>query len=307
LFVGLSGIAVFLLSIGEVERATQLLESSKERSRIYELNGLYEGAAGWGLANLHFWNATAEEKYLANALEVGERLVSTAILSSDGVRWEQEGYSPLGLAAGGSGIALYLTYLNAIHSSARWLETAERAIDYEMSQATWIDHCLYFGDRSEAPLSAPRSPHTRYGTAGLGTAAIRLFAATGKQKFRKIADLCAHTVSSRYTNKLWQDYGLAGFGEFLLDMFYFLREDNYLNNAFHIAEGILPYRIQRPEGTVFAGTEMLRICCDWGCGAAGIASFLHRLLHPNTPRLMLLDSVLNRAAMPAEIYESQVA
>jgi hypothetical protein len=306
LFVGLSGVAVFLLSLGEITEAKQLLESSADRRRIYQLHGLYEGMAGWGLANLHFWRTTSERRYLDNALEMGERLLATATSDRDGVYWEEEGHVPLGLALGGTGIALFLTYLNAVHSSGRFLETAERALDYEMSQARWIDHSILFTETSNAPFLAPKSPHTRYGTAGVGAAAIRLFAATGKEKFRTIADTCAYAASSRYTNKLWQDYGLAGFGELLVDMFYFLREHNYLNNAFHIAQGILPHRIERPEGMTFAGADLIRICCDWGGGAAGIASFFHRLLYPETPRLMFLDSVLRQAEMPPDGQTLQV-
>jgi len=292
LFVGLSGVAVFLLQIGEIEKAKKVLQSSVNRNLIFELPGLYEGAAGWGLANLHFWKVTREESYLANAIEVGERLLATAKSDLNGTYWEDQGRIPLGLAWGGAGIALFLLYLNAARNCSRFIEAAERALDYEMSQARQISDSIYFTDTSDAPRSAPKSPHTRYGTAGVGAVAIRLYSATKKAKFRQIADLCAHTVSSRYTNKIWQDYGLAGFGEFMLDMFHFLRDQNYLNNAFHIAEGILPFRIQRPEGTAFAGTEMVRICCDWGNGTAGIASFLQRLLNPENPRPMFLDCLL---------------
>jgi serine/threonine protein kinase len=308
LYVGLAGVAVFMLKLGETEQAIRLLQLADDPARTYELPGLYEGAAGWGLANLHFWEATKEEKYLAAALEAGERLVQAAVPAAEGVYWEAEGDIPLGLAWGGSGIALFLTYLHAALGSSQFIETAERALDYEMSQARWINDTVFFTDSSDAPLGAAKSPHTRYGTAGVGSAAIRLYAATGKKKFREIADVCAHTVSSRYTNKLWQDYGLAGFGEFLLDMHYFLGERLYLNNAFHLAGAILPYRIERPQGIAFAGTDMMRICCDWGGGAAGIGVFLHRLLHPENPRLMFLDKLLKTAnAVPDEALQPELA
>jgi class III lanthionine synthetase len=135
----------------------------------------------------------------------------------------------------------------------------------------------------------------RHGSGGVATAAIRLWAITGEEVFAKFARDCARTVSSRYTNKLWQDWGLAGFGELLLDAFTFFRDERYLQSAFYIAEGLLPHRVYRESGIVFPGSDLLKLSCDFGLGSAGIGSFLHRLLNPGTPRFFLLDGLIEAA------------
>jgi hypothetical protein len=78
-------------------------------------------------------------------------------------------------------------------------------------------------------------------------------------------------------------------------MYQLLGEEEYLNDAFHHAEGLLPYRVTEGRGTAFPGTNMFRICSDFGEGTAGIGLFLHRLLNPATPRLLMLDHLLARA------------
>jgi hypothetical protein len=99
-------------------------------------------------------------------------------------------------------------------------------------------------------------------------------------------------VAIRHTNKLWLNYGLSGFGEYLLDMYRLMGERRYLNTAFHLAEAILPHRIEKPEGIAFAAEELFRISCDLGGGSAGIGLFLHRLLRPEQPRFLMLDELL---------------
>jgi hypothetical protein len=75
-------------------------------------------------------------------------------------------------------------------------------------------------------------------------------------------------------------------------MYRLMGERRYLNAAFHVAEAILPHRIDRPEGCTFAAEELLRLSCDFGAGAAGIGLFLHRLLRPEQPRFLMLDELL---------------
>jgi hypothetical protein len=183
--------------------------------------------------------------------------------------------------------------LNAIYPCHQFSETAKKAIEFEIANAVWANDLIFWRRCKEAPNNAPLSPHMRYGTAGVGSASIRLFAATEDTRFRDIAERCANGVSSRLTNKLWQDFGLSGIGEFLIDMYQFLGDENYLYAAFYLAEGILPYRIFTQGGIAFPGADLLKISCDFASGSAGIGLFFHRLLNPRTPRLMFPDSLLS--------------
>jgi serine/threonine protein kinase len=292
LYVGLSGVALFLLEIGRIDQAKEVLASSKDWDRVFEIPGLYDGAAGWGLVNLHFWRATGEKAYLMDALEVGEQLLRTAKEDSQGVYWESGNQIPLGFGFGPSGIIPFLLYLNAVQPDDKYIAIAEKALDFEAAHLVWIAHRPLLYPNTNAAISAPKSPSMRHGSAGTGSAAVRLYVVTGDQRYRELADAISYACSNRNTNKLWQDYGPAGWSELLLDMYWFLGEENYLNTAYYQAEHILPYRIYRPEGVAFAGSEMVRVSCDFGMGSAGIGYFFHRVLHPKSPRLLLLDSLL---------------
>lgn len=296
LYTGIAGVSLFLLDVGEIQKAKQLLESSYSLERIREVPGLYEGAAGWGLANLHFWHSTKEESYLQRALEVGKYLKEIANYDSQGAYWPSGGQIPLGLAFGASGVATFLMYLCAEVPNPEFISVAKAAVDFEIANATWVSEGPLWFPHKDATPDTPKSPHMRHGTAGVGTAAIRLYMTVREPRYRKFAEACASTVSCRFTNKLWQDYGPAGYSEFLIDMYRFLGDANYLNNAFYVCEGILPYAMYRPEGIAFPGAELLRVSCDFAFGSAGIGLVLHRVLNPQIGRLFLPEETLVEVA-----------
>lgn len=293
LYTGLSGVAVFLLHAGLTSEADEILRLANDPARIYDVPGLYDGAAGWGLANLHFWRATGESRYLEEANAVGEYLLTSVKKRDGAVFWGEGDKIPIGLGMGASGIGLFLLYLHLAQGAPEYLEIARKAVLSEISAAVWLDDRVYHHTYRDVLPTKPKSPHMRHGSGGVGTAAIRLYAVTAEETFGRFAKDCALTLTSRYTNKLWQDWGLAGFGEYLLDAFRFFKDEKYLQSALYIAEGLLPHRIYREQGIVFPGTELLKLSCDFGLGSAGIGCFLHRLLNPGTERFLLLDDLIH--------------
>ena len=294
LYSGLSGAALTLLKVGCLEEAVQLLERSYDEERIFQASGLYEGAAGWGLANLHFWLHTRNPLYLEWATQVATGLEAKAEHEGETLFWRSGNEIPLGLGRGSSGIGLFYLYLSCIKNDPHLLEIAQKAVAFDIYQSR------QFGSRILTPftktdeLKAAATPGTFYGSSGVGSAALRIHAVTGNPFFKDFVELCCNTVRSRYTNKIWQDWGLAGCGEFLIDAYQFTNDESLLNAAYYLAEGILPYRIEKPEGIVFPGSEMLRISCDFGLGSAGIGMFLHRLRNPQLGRFLMLDDVIVR-------------
>jgi hypothetical protein len=101
-----------------------------------------------------------------------------------------------------------------------------------------------------------------------------------------------YAAGPRFTNKLWQDYGIAGTGEFLLDMAHFLNDNTYRNVAFYQSESLLIHKIPRPKGIAFPGLDFVRLCCDYGRGSAGIGMFVDRLLG-DKPRFLMLDHLFD--------------
>ncbi len=294
LYSGLAGVAVFLLHAGFRREAVNVLKSASDAARNFEIPGLYDGASGWGLANLHFWLATGESAYLYEAVNVGEHLMRSVKSLDGNIAWESNEKFPVGLGFGPSGIGLFLLYLYLAQGNAEYLALAKQAVLSDIAAGVWLDERVYHHDYHKAASTAPKSPHMRYGSGGVGTAALRVYAVTGEEPFRSFSQSCADTVSSRYTNKLWQDWGLSGFGELLLDSARFLRNERYLQKAYYIAEGLLPYRMFREDGVAFPGSELMKISCDFGLGSAGIGMFLHRLLHPELHRFLLLDELMER-------------
>ena len=292
LFTGLSGIGLAFMELGRRDLAVEIMAAANQSPIRLEKAELRAGAAGWGLANLHFFRQLEDERFLDQAREAGRHLLRTQKLDADGGYWEHEDSIALGYGHGQSGIATFLIYLDAVSPGDGFLDAAVRAVDFEIAHREQIDdEVLWFPTVDAAPHD-PKSPHMRHGSAGVGTAVLRAWAATGEERFRRFADVCALSVAHRLTNKLWHDYGLAGYGEYLLDMYDFTGDDNYRNNAFYLAEGILPYRLERDGGIAFPAEGLLRVTTDFSAGTAGIGIFLHRLVHPGTPRFLMLDDLL---------------
>jgi serine/threonine protein kinase len=298
---GAAGVALLLSDLGESAHASSLMDVARESHQLLALPNLYYGAAGCGIANLALWSRTGDSRFLEDAVAIGKELMGSAREDEHGLSWEADGYFRLGYGEGQSGTALFFLYLYAATDDARFLQTGLRALDFDLSYAVDIDFGVLWFPHIAAKPGDPKSPHIRYGSAGIGTAALRAYLLSAEERFLRWAERCAHTVSTRYTNKPWHDYGMAGYIEFLLDMYKFLGDEAYLNTAWHIAERLVVHRIEMPEGFAYLGQDLERISCDFGMGSAGIGLALYRLLNPKTPRLILPDQLLVQAREPEDI------
>ncbi|CRX67349.1 MULTISPECIES: protein kinase domain-containing protein [Stenotrophomonas maltophilia group] len=293
LYSGLAGVSLLLLQAGRREAAMRVRAGVAQSGDALATPSLYFGAAGQGLMDLHFWQATGDGAYLSSAISIGEGLLESSRRSPQGRFWSSQGKVFLGLGDGQSGIALFLSYLGVASGDARFLEAASQALDYDISHGIRVAGRLFWKNLADAPANASNSPHTRFGAAGIGTACLRHFAATGEVRFREIALECAYSVRSRVTNKLWQESGNAGFGEYMLDLACVLGDERYANVAFHHAEAIVQHAVPMPVGVAFAGPAHHRVCNEYSVGGAGIGIFLDRLLK-RSPRLLMLDGLLDR-------------
>lgn len=302
LYVGLGGVAVTLWDFGYEAESIAILEAARGIEVMDPTPGLYYGSAGWGLANLHTWVKGGHEPGLEAALAVARQLADSACGDSCEAWWDQQGGAPLGLGHGASGIATFLTYLGMATGDDEWIALARRGLNFEIRHKQENASRLIWFSTVNARASGPKSPHMRHGTAGVGSAILRYARATGDASMRDFAEVCAHSVTSRFTNKLWHDYGLSGYGEFLLDMYQAYGDERYRNHAFNLAQALLVHRMDREGGHAFPGSELLRISCDFGMGSAGIGVFLFRLLNPTTPRYLMLDELFEqppRSGAPA--------
>lgn len=292
LYLGRGGVSLVLWEAGRAQEAERLLEAEADMEALYEESGLYYGAAGWGYANLVMGIRLGREDFIDRAVTTARHLIATAIESDKGLCWPTKKKTFLGLGRGPSGVALFLTYLNTVRPDSRYLEIAARSIDFDLAHVERVGKIVLLWHHAGAPVNAPKSPHMLYGSAGVATAALRVYALTGDDRFRMFCEEVADSLATRYTNKLWQDHGRAGYCEYLLDAYRFLENPEYLRRARYVAESILPHAVERDNGVIFPGSELRRFSCDFGTGTAGIASALSRVLDPVASRPLFFDELI---------------
>lgn len=295
LYSGSSGVALLLAKAGRVESALRMVK--KVEADSFDHHGLYFGLAGWGIFNLHMWHLTGHEQYLLKSVEAADYLISRRKIHPDGINWEYRGNTYFGLGDGQAGVALFFVYLAAATTDPRYAFLAEQALSFDVAHAQRVaGRVVWTTHLSSAELST-KLPHTRFGSAGIGSVCLRYFALSGDNRFREVALDCAHTVQARISNKIWQDEGCAGYGEFFLDLAQFLKEPRFVNLAYYHAEAILCHAIDRPAGKAFAGIDHYRICWDYAAGGSGIGIFLQRL-RTHGPRMLMLDCLLSSTPSP---------
>ena len=290
---GRAGAALVLARLGREDEALGVARGLSSDPVLETASGLWAGRAGVGLALLTLGRQLGRPELVEEARQCAERLLSTAKRSRGRLFWhDSRERVPLGLANGASGVALFLLYLSAATGEERYLEAARQGLEFDLAHATRISREPLWTPTTHHGAGEPHSPHTEYGSAGVGGVALRMYALTREPRYLDWTWDCARAVCERFTNKTWYNYGLAGFGHYLLDMNRFLGDENCVNTAFHLSEALLPHRIATGRGTAFAGAELSRISCDFGLGSAGIGWFLHRLLHPARPHPFFPDELL---------------
>jgi hypothetical protein len=300
LYTGLAGVALTLAECGRADAARTAMGAALESPLLESSPGLYYGAAGAGLAALAVGAVLDDARLREEAIRIGERLERRATRSKHGLAWPgEDGVISSGLASGGSGISLFYTYLGARTGDAHWWDVARSALEFEFAQVRRQAGYVFWPDAA-GRHGRFWSPHVSFGAAGVGAAAMRLYACTGEPALREWAERCAETLTLRWTNKLWQDMGYAGYGETLLDMHALTGKARWRDQALRMAEVLLPTQVSTRFGTAFPGAGWARVTSDFGMGASGIALFLHRLAHGGH-RAFFPDHLLPgwRAAPPA--------
>lgn len=290
LYHGLSGVAWALLDLGRGQAAAAALDKCSGHALLRRSPDLYHGLAGWGMTNLHFWRMTGDPRRLEAAREAGEALLSAAEDREQGLCWPgKDGAVPFGLAHGASGIGLFLLYLD--RAAGGGFETAaRRALDFDIAQAMETDNGgLSWSRGSDGKMLA--LPYWKYGSAGVGVAALRFYKATGLERYRDLVEKIFVDCDRKYAVYPGRNDGLAGIGEFLLDAFLETGDVKFRDSALRLARGIELFAIEDGDGAAFPGNGLSRISCDLATGAAGIALFLDRLARPR-PADFMLDELL---------------
>ena len=282
LYLGLSGIAWVFWELGLQKLALQLMKTAADHPLLWELPDIYYGAAGFGLACLYFHKETQDEYWLEQAIKVGDWLIGSKKESNEGYYWRDiEGNIWCGYARGQSGIALYLLYLNLASGKSRFKEAGKKALSYDLGQTKEMEKGLRIprasADSPPSPHKDIASPYWSDGTAGLCTSLVRYWFVFREIEDKNMLESLMPDTFRSFTAFPTLFTGLAGLGNLQLDVSDFTGNTKYISEALRIAEGILRFQIENPDGIAFPGEQLLRVSTDFGSGSSGIALFLSRL------------------------------
>ena len=285
LFLGIAGIAWGLLEMGLREQAEKIFRCTRQHRLLDQGMDIFYGLAGWGMANLRFFLETGDEFYLSQAREAGDRLVGSSQRCESGCYWGSMEETSVGFAHGASGIAVFLLYLYLASGREYFVSTGQQALEFDLNLGVRTkDNGLSW--RESAKPGATLYPYWRFGSAGVGVALVRFWRLLGEARYRLLLEDVFLDTDRKYAVFPGRFMGLAGLGDFLLDVHEFTGESRFLSAAHRVAEGIMQFRVER-QGIAFPGDLLSRLSCDYGTGSAGIALFLNRLLGERGSDFML--------------------
>ncbi|MGY3228924.1 putative Ser/Thr protein kinase [Luteibacter sp. HA06] len=288
LLLGMSGIAWTLRELGSAEKSRAILDASR-RHPIKPSFDLFYGLAGQGLTSLHFFHADGRPEDLDFARECGDRLIESRSIPENGVGcyWRGDDGLLFGFGRGASGIALFLLYLYLATGEAKYLAIGKASLDFDLEMAVEMDGGLLWPNRMGAERSVV--PYFEFGSAGVGHVLLRYHRLTKDARYLDILKGIKRASIRPYAIYPQKAFGLAGVGDFLIDMAnHGIDEAECMAGAHRVARGVLLFQLNRGDGGIaFPGDELWKISCDYFTGSAGIALFLHRLHSRAAPEFFL--------------------
>jgi hypothetical protein len=282
--------------LGDDRLASRALELARALPTSGHNASISHGLSGAGMAHLHLWQATGDPAMLRSALGYADAALDAARRTGDDWAWPiptnanslLAGINRYGFATGVAGVGAFLLAAAQaaghdsdsdgppfLHAALGAGDTLARAVRLDDRRAMWpVD---VGGEHGSMELWCK-------GPAGIGDFLIRLWAATGEQRFADLAEQAANTVvQNPWRTTTGACCGLAGGGQFLLDMADHTGLETYWAHAEDLAAVIYT---QHTEHGDLQLTGALNGGHDYADGSAGILDFLLRLRHGG-PRLWM--------------------
>lgn len=290
---GASGLAWLLSDLQMHDTAERLLQQAALSRQLYSNMSLGYGAAGYGYSLLQRWHKTGDAKALADAQRVAAVLLDTAVIREGRAYWEDE-TAPAGIGVGlwegGSGIALFLLYLYCATKEQQYLQLGKQALQADLQYGKSTQGSYGFVRRTNSSILYP---YLGYGTAGVASVVLRYFAITGDSSYQQFIDEIKSSVSSKYTVNSGLFSGISGLGNYLLDAYQFLQQQDYYFLACQAADALQVFAVQRDEGLCFPANNRTKVSTDLADGSAGTALFLKRLSTLGDNNVLMLDTLLH--------------
>jgi hypothetical protein len=299
LYFGLSGIAWFLSEAAVVLGRDDLLRRANELALALPVtvpnSDLTHGTAGLGLGQLHQWRRSGDDRFLARAVLAAQHLVRSAVrvdpAANPGVAsltWPVPDSAPgrlagttsYGFAHGNAGIATFLLYAAQATGESAFADIALEALDALLPLTVEVDDAAFW---PAGPDDDSLWPAWCNGSSGIGTAFARAYAASGRERYRRVAEAAARAgLRERWRSSPVQCHGLAGDAELLLDL-------GQRALAEEVAGVLWLQRRQDGGFAVFADDTGAGVSAGYGTGVAGVGSFFLRLATGGSRPLMLDD------------------
>lgn len=294
LFMGAAGVALAFAELGLEERAEEVMREAYASPLRLEEPGVFLGVAGWGLAALSFWDRTRGQEHLDQAVRAGEHLLETAGEDGETRFWKYVADDRVhyGLGFGSSGIALFLLNLALRTGRDDFLRHARMGVEHDLANKLDTVNGTTFRRFEGDGLNYPYLLH---GGAGIGSVVTRFARHVDREHYERWAAEIGGALDMKWTVHPGLLHGLAGVGEFSLDLYHATGDEQYLERAHDQAETLLWFGIPMPEGLAFPGRMLLKVSNDWGTGSAGVGMFLHRLLHGGERLILDLDLAVEGA------------
>ncbi|MFD2767973.1 class IV lanthionine synthetase LanL [Micromonospora eburnea] len=246
------------------------------------------GTAGAGLAQLHLWQVTGDERCRQRMLACADHLVEVAERTGDEVMWpvpddfpsELAGVRQYGFGHGVAGVGTFLLAAAELTGRADYHDlallaghTLARNVEVDPAAASWPGV-------NQAQPNRRMVAHWCSGSSGIGTFLIRLWQNTGEDRFGELARQAAVTVRrSRFTASPAACHGLAGDGHFLLDLADALDEPRYRDWAEEFADWMGARAALRDGRLLLPDETLLDVVADFHTGLSGAVGYLLRLRH----------------------------
>lgn len=272
LYVGAAGCVWTLLEQNNTEIAQQIYHD--KYMSLYDQHdfSLYSGKAGIGMVSIMMWLKTGNAKYLADAVECGNQVITF--------------YCPdrnpyVGYKAGNAGISLFMLQLSLATKDSKYIRSGLDLLR--------IDLMRYKIQEGSTQICYPGTvdgqilyPYFMEGTAGILCVLLRYWAILKDDELREMAVKLADGLHYGFSVSATLYYGMAGIGNVLLDCAYYLSDKKYKQWAAELAEGCLRHMIDHKDyGVVFPDIYNRKISVDYGNGALGITLFLDRYVQNN--------------------------
>ncbi|MFI8100955.1 class IV lanthionine synthetase LanL [Streptomyces sp. NPDC086023] len=301
LYFGRSGTAWALLEAGRLlgDPATEALalELALRVPVVSPNPDVCHGTSGAGLTQLRFWEATGDERFLARAREAADAVAAAAGEVDGGVRWTVPadfdsalaGVSHYGFAHGVAGCGTFLLAAGRSTGEERYLRLAGAAAR-TLAGAVRVE-----GGAAYWPADDTRAAHRTHwcsGSSGIGTFLLRAGVANGDGTLLSLARRAAEaSYRTRRHASPAQCHGLAGDGDFLLDLADATGEESHRERARELAAFLRARHALRDGRAVAPDETGAAVVADYGTGLSGVLAFLLRLRHGGR-RLWLPDAAL---------------